>query len=467
MISWAILLYGLGISGGANVIFEHALYAVKKGVEVTIVSREKKSSKDTAWHRASEHFKYQTLEESEDQTFDVAIATEWRSAYDVSLIKAKKYVYFVQSIESRFFKNSEEMLPFIAAMSYQMDLHYVTEASWIQKYLKKYYEINAELVRNGIDKDVFSPMGKAIKERSEKQVRFLIEGSVTNWLKNVKRTVELCNLAGVKELWLATPDDISEFEGVDRVFSRVAYEEMPKIYRSCDVLVKLSLVEGMFGPPLEIFHCGGTAIAYDIEGSEEYMRNGKNSLVVPKGDEAAVVSAIKRLMKDRDFLQKLKMNALKTAKRWSTWQDASESFVRYIEKVPAQTVKQKARIKFKGNQGVQTYRYVEKTVGTNANEKRIDCVERLLKAGKKKLLIYGAGLTSRGCIHELDKRDLPIAGIVVSDKSQNPDTVLGHSVREIREYCTAKDKYIVFISSDKYFEEIKLLLEVNGFRYIV
>ena len=39
---WAILLYGLGISGGANVIFEHALYAYNQGVEVTFITKKNK-----------------------------------------------------------------------------------------------------------------------------------------------------------------------------------------------------------------------------------------------------------------------------------------------------------------------------------------------------------------------------------------------------------------------------------------
>jgi len=467
MTRWAVLLYGLGISGGANVIFEHAFCAVQKGVEVTIISRERMSPKDTAWHRASKFFGYQTLEESEKQYFDVAIATEWRSAYDISMIKADKYIYFVQSIESRFFRNSKEMLPFIANMSYHMDLYYVTEASWIKQYLKKHYGIEAALVRNGMDKEKFSPAGTAIERRSEGHIRFLIEGSVTNWLKNVKRTVALCRQAGAEEIWLVTPDNVSEYEGVNRVFSKVAFEVMPKIYRSCDVLVKLSLVEGMFGPPLEMFHCGGTVIAYNIEGSEEYMCNGENSLIVPKGDEEAVIRAIKRLMLDRELLEKLKAKALETAKRWITWQEASECFVKVVGTAPVQTSEQKEKIKFKGTHGAKAYRYVESTVGTNSNEGRIERAAELLKAGNRKLLIYGAGLTSRGCIYEFDKRDLPVAGIVVSDKRNNPNTVLGHFVREIGEYFGCEDRYLIYISSDKYYEEIKRQLEESGFQYIV
>ncbi len=72
---------------------------------------------------------------------------------------------------------------------------------------------------------------------------------------------------------------------------KIPVESTPVIYRSCDVLLKLSKVEGMFGPPLEMFHCGGTAITYDVTGSEEYLVSGRNSLVVPMDDEKAVADS--------------------------------------------------------------------------------------------------------------------------------------------------------------------------------
>jgi hypothetical protein len=54
---------------------------------------------------------------------------------------------------------------------------------------------------------------------------------------------------------------------------------MASVYRSCDDILKLSLVESMFGPPLEMFHCGGTAIVYNVTGHDEYIVHGRNALV--------------------------------------------------------------------------------------------------------------------------------------------------------------------------------------------
>jgi hypothetical protein len=108
--------------------------------------------------------------------------------------------------------------------------------------------------------------------------------------------------------------------------------EVASVYRSCDVLVKLSYVEGMFGPPLEIFHCGGTAIVYDVNGYEEYMRDGLNSLIVPTGSEQGVMNAISLLKTSPDTLARLKKGALSTAADWIDWDNSSMQFMQCIEK---------------------------------------------------------------------------------------------------------------------------------------
>ena len=99
-----------------------------------------------------------------------------------------------------------------------------------------------------------------------------------------------------------------------------------KIYRSCDVIVKLSYVEGMFGPPLEMFHCGGTTIVYDVTGHDEYIEHEKNGLVVKTDDDDKVVEYINKLKDNPRYLNKLKKEALVTAKNWISWEESSLRF---------------------------------------------------------------------------------------------------------------------------------------------
>jgi hypothetical protein len=131
---------------------------------------------------------------------------------------------------------------------------------------------------------------------------------------------------GADEVWLLTASDIERAPGVDRVFSRIPQERTAPIYRACDVLLKLSTVEGMFGPPLEMFHCGGTSIVYDVTGHDEYIVHGRNALVARKHDEAAVRGYVRRLKETPEFLQGLKAGALKTAQSWPDWAESGRQF---------------------------------------------------------------------------------------------------------------------------------------------
>ena len=87
----------------------------------------------------------------------------------------------------------------------------------------------------------------------------------------------------------------------------------------------------MFGPPLEIFHCGGTAIVFDVTGHDEYIVDGQNACVVRRGDMDGVVATLRRLLDDRAELAKLKAGAQKTAKAWASWDESSAAFRDWVE----------------------------------------------------------------------------------------------------------------------------------------
>ena len=342
-------------------IFHHAAYAVGRGASVTFLTRRGQNAETASWCPGTDRFFYKNIEDAENDEYDIVIATEWRSAYDAHRIRAEKYIYFVQSIESRFFRPELGLLRAIAEKTYDLDYYYITEASWIREYLAVNHQKNAALVRNGIDKAVFCADGPCIAKRGPTP-RFLVEGHVDNWLKNVPKTISLLRQAAVGEIWLVTPSRITQYPGVDKVFSMVPVSHMPEIYRSCDVLVKLSLVEGMFGPPLEQFHCGGTALVYDVEGHEEYIKDGTNALVVNRDDEEGVVAAAQKMKQDAALLTFLKKNALETASSWIDWETSSSAFYNEILCAPALTTQDHATLVKKAQAGAHAYRLAQKYI---------------------------------------------------------------------------------------------------------
>ena len=320
------------IGGGTYVIFQHARYLTQLGHEVHIFTREASPSKRATWYARSGELMLRAWDElaAERIPFDLALGTWWRTIFELHEIPANRYAYFVQSIESRFYPDHEVPLRRLVDSTYELGLPVITEATWIRDYLAVRHSARAILARNGIDKAWFTAEGDRRAARRTTGLRVLVEGPVDVAFKNVPDTVTICRQAEVDEVWLLTSTRVTTYPGVDRVFSRVPMEDVAAIYRSCDVLVKLSFVEGMFGPPLEMFHCGGTAITYAVTGSEEYMVDGENGLVAPSGDRAAVINALRRLMANPDALQRLKDGAKLTAQSWPDWDRASSEFASAI-----------------------------------------------------------------------------------------------------------------------------------------
>jgi hypothetical protein len=326
------------VSGGTYVILQHAAFLQANGYEVSIALvymqiddlLDLKNSA-SCWHPALKTLNFYPIDDLQKTDFDIAIFTWWATLLSFSKIKTQTTIYFVQSIESRFYSERDAFLRHLADKTYQIGLPVITEATWIQRYLETHYHAQVHLAKNGILKTAYQASGPVKAAKSITQLRILIEGPVEPFYKNIERTVAVCHTAKVGEIWLLTSSSIHQYEHVDRVFSQVPIAETAEIYRSCDVLVKLSLVEGMFGPPLEMFHCGGTAIVYAVTGFDEYIEHEKNALVAAPHDEAQVIAFLHRLQNDRPFLERLTQHAKITATHWRDWDQASHQFLLAME----------------------------------------------------------------------------------------------------------------------------------------
>jgi len=324
----AFLVWSLDISGGTNVILNHCDFLTRLGAEVTVVRFYKQDVLD--WHHALKQIRIVYIDDlANNSQFDIAIATWWRTAFQLDRVKATSYAYFVQSVESRFYLNSAPEYSPVVDMTYNLGVPMITISTWIQAYLAFAHGRPSFLVKNGLDKAIFNPLGPRVAgQQARSKPRFLVEGPLAVDFKQTELAIDsLQPFRDLVEVWLLTSSDVTEVAGVDRVFSRVPISEVAPIMRSCDALIKLSLVEGMFGPPLEMFHCGGTAVAARVTGCEEYMVDGYNCVLVDdSGDRQQIETALKKIIDDPEKLNRLKKGALDTAALWPDWDRSSLSF---------------------------------------------------------------------------------------------------------------------------------------------
>lgn len=332
--SVVFLVGSTAISGGTFVILQHALALKSLGWNVTLACQMIDHGSDP-WHPALDELDLVKIEDIGDVSFDVAVATWWRTVLEIHRVNARQYVYFVQSVESRFYGDDPilESIVELVNETYELELLVITIAAWIQMYLFSEHGAPSLLVRNGIRKDLFASVGPRFAPLRQDGLRVLVEGPVGVPMKNVDAAVRLARAGGASEVWLVSGNAGESNHLVDRFFRTVRVEDMAMIYRSCDVLLKLSRVEGMFGPPLEMFHCGGTVITYDVTGFEEYVIDGINGLVVPMDDEPGVIAAVHKLATDRSLLARLKHGALLTAAEWMDWEKSSREFAGFMNSI--------------------------------------------------------------------------------------------------------------------------------------
>ncbi len=335
----AFVLPNNGSSGGALVVREHAKRLAKLGNVVSIFFEnfDAKLANDL-WDTPG--LDCRTISSiTPERTFDLVIATYWKTCFSLSKFSSRHYAYFVQSDERKFF--DESLKGFLQCIentySWGRHLHYITEAKWIQKLLLDEFGNSAFYAPNGIDCALFVDSGKVIAERLPGGARILVEGPGSVEYKQVARSFEVTNALRKYypniEVWYVSSDGYSERSWkYDKAFFRVAHAKMPEIYRSCNFLLKLSTVEGFFGPPLEMMACGGVSVVSNVSGHEEYIRDGKNALVVPCHDTDSAIAAMRSLIESQKLTQALISEGLETARLFD-WKDQHRFFAEAVNNI--------------------------------------------------------------------------------------------------------------------------------------
>ena len=305
----AYVIPGCGISGGIAVVCQHLNRLKKRGFDVLLITEDDK--------HAINWFPEQTVDvvsvDDAPTNIDIVVATGWSTAYTASRINAKKKYYFVQSDESRFNPKFSEAY-YRAICTYTMDYQIITEAKWIKEWLYKEYNKKAYYVPNGLDSDIIYKTDP-IEPKGDK-IRVLLEGPIDIPFKGMEDAFAAvkdldCEVWCISSLGKPHPD-----WHCDRFFETVPMEKMNRIYSSCDIFLKMSRVEGFFGPPLEMMACGGACVVGKVTGYDEYIVDGYNALVVEQGDVSGAHDAIQRLIDDKDLRNRIIENGYQTSKQW-------------------------------------------------------------------------------------------------------------------------------------------------------
>lgn len=322
----AFLVNDLQLSGGVGVIVQHArcLSALPDWDVTLVLARPEESP---SWHGYEHlpHLHVRSREQALEERYDVALATWWETAFTLFELSADRYAYFVQSLEDRFY-SPDQAERMGARLTLGLPVSFITEAGWIVETLGQLRaDAPCHLVRNGIDKQTFAPLER-VPGSGDAPLRVLVEGSPSVWFKHVHDAV-LATAAMREPHHLTVVTAEREALGdvpADSVVGPLDHRQMADLYGNTDVVLKLSSVEGMFGPPLEGFHRGATCVVTPVTGHEEYVEHGYNGLLADWDDLPGTARQLDLLARDRELLARLREGALETARAWPSWEQSSE-----------------------------------------------------------------------------------------------------------------------------------------------
>lgn len=314
----AFILPTTNISGGVNVVLKHCAILRKAGYDVTLInmdnSGEDITNKEGTIGVINSHkvdvFAY----------FDTMVATLWTTLDFVRRYpNVRNKCYLVQNYETNFATYGQAMkFPANSTYNSLVPINYITISKWCQNWLKDNFDKEAKYAPNGINLQQFP----YAERKFEGKIKILIEGNSDDYYKNVDESFKIVDQLDKDKYeihYLSYQGKPKSWYYVDQFMNRVPYDEVGKIYASCDIILKTSILESFSYPPLEMMATGGIAIVAPNGGNIEYLKDGENCLFYKQGNIEDAVKKIEKIYKDKDLRNKLVEGGQKTAKarEWS------------------------------------------------------------------------------------------------------------------------------------------------------
>ncbi|NMB57352.1 glycosyltransferase family 4 protein [Candidatus Beckwithbacteria bacterium] len=297
------------ITGGVAVVCEHLNRLKKLGYKTLIVSCDNKT--DLSWF-PNQSVKVVPLKGNQKliERYETVVATGWITAYELLLIKVRRKMYLVQSDETRFYPIGSYLKTRVKR-TYTFPFKFITIAKWLQKFLKNNFNQDSYYIPNGINTNIFYP-DTLLTPKPKNKKRILLEGAINLPFKGMEQAFKIVQDCDC-EVWCVSYDGRPKPEWhCDRFFEKVPMQEMRHIYSSCDIMLKLSRVEGFFGPPLEMMACGGVPIVAQVTGCEEYIKDGYNALLTEFSNVKKTKQLLNKLISNQKLYNYLQTNSYKT-----------------------------------------------------------------------------------------------------------------------------------------------------------
>lgn len=260
------------------------------------------------------------------ENYNTVIATSWDTAKKLLLLNIIHKMYLIQAIETTFYPKGSYLRTMVNR-TFNYPFSFICISIWLQEYLKNNFNTNSFYIPNGLNTEIFYK-DKPLEPKPKNKKRVLLEGAINLPFKGMEEAFKVVQDIDC-EVWCVSYDGKPKPEWhCDRFFEKVPQSQMRRIYSSCDILLKLSTIEGFGYPPLEMMACGGVSVVSKIKGHQEYIIDKYNGLFTNPKDIIQTKKMLKQLMNDSKLYNKLKSKSKETVDKYN-W----DTSVRLLEKV--------------------------------------------------------------------------------------------------------------------------------------
>ncbi len=266
---------------------------------------------------------------------DVAIATQWLTAYVVSRVeRTRRKFYLIQDFEPMFYPAGTVYA--LAEQTYRMGLYGIASGPTLREMYEGEYGGSAIHYNSCVDTSLFHPGNS--ERKSDGPFRVFLFGRPGHWRSSYELAISALGILKARwkdqlhiitaGSWAVSTDPVGA-SIVDNL-GLLDYKATPELYRSCDVGLVLTMSKNPSYVTLEMLASGSLVISNYNRAASWLLRDGENCLLTEPTAES-LYHAIEKGLLDRELRRRLTDQAVADIReRHSDWEPEMEKVYQYL-----------------------------------------------------------------------------------------------------------------------------------------